>query len=96
MWAGVAARSGAWPALQGGVDAQQWRLLHQQLAQYTRAQAALQCALPHSVQVPDAIKRSDGMPLGKYHEGLSESEFLQMFKEMAGKNKVRGNVGCGC
>lgn len=48
------------------------------------------------MQVPDAIKRSDGMPLGKYHEGLSESEFLQMFKEMAGKNKVRGDAGCGC
>ena len=29
------------------------------------------------------------MPLGpKYHEGLTESEFLAMFKEMAGKNKV--------
>jgi len=27
--------------------------------------------------VPDAIKRTDGMPLGpKYHEGMTESEFL--------------------
>lgn len=41
------------------------------------------------LQVPAAIKRTDGMPLGKYHEGLTESEFLQMFKEMASKNKVR-------
>jgi glycine cleavage system pyridoxal-binding protein P len=40
--------------------------------------------------VPAAIKRTDGMPLGpKYHEGLTENEFLTMFKEMAGKNKVR-------
>ena len=50
--------------------------------------------------VPDAIKRTDGMPLGpKYHEGLTESEFLAMFKEMASKNKVGGGgrvVGCGC
>lgn len=31
--------------------------------------------------VPAAIKRTDGMPLGdKYHEGLTESEFLAMFK----------------
>lgn len=31
--------------------------------------------------VPAAIKRHDGMPLGpKYHEGLTESEFLAMFK----------------
>lgn len=44
-------------------------------------------------QVPEAIKRKDGMPLGpKYHEGLTESQFLDMFKEMAGKNKV-GVVG---
>lgn len=31
--------------------------------------------------VPAAIKRTDGMPLGdKYHDGLTESEFLAMFK----------------
>ena len=45
--------------------------------------------------MPEAIKRTDGMPLGKYHEGLTESEFLQHFKEMAGKNKVRRR-GQGC
>ncbi|KAL4447273.1 hypothetical protein ABPG77_007306 [Micractinium sp. CCAP 211/92] len=47
--------------------------------------------------VPAAIKRTDGMPLGdKYHEGLTESEFLAMFKEMAGKNKVfKSYIGMG-
>ena len=30
--------------------------------------------------VPKAIQRADGMPLGQYHEGLTESEFLAMFK----------------
>ncbi len=50
---------------------------------------ALQLHICCCFQVPEAIKRTDGMPLGKYHEGLTESEFLQHFKEMAGKNKVR-------
>lgn len=46
--------------------------------------------------MPAAIKRTDGMPLGpKYHEGLTESEFLAMFKEMASKNKVRNRVTVG-
>ena len=52
----------------------------------------LHCLLPLPclcLQVPKSIMRTDGMPLGpKYHEGLGESEFLAMFKEMAGKNKV--------
>jgi glycine dehydrogenase len=46
--------------------------------------------------VPDAIKRTDGMPLGKYHEGMSESEFLEHFKNMASKNKVfKSFIGMG-
>ncbi|EFJ42017.1 hypothetical protein VOLCADRAFT_107448 [Volvox carteri f. nagariensis] len=38
--------------------------------------------------VPKAIVRKDGMDLGKYHEGMTESQFLSYFKSMAGKNKV--------
>ena len=30
--------------------------------------------------VPKAIVRHDGMPLGKYHDGMCESEFLDYFK----------------
>jgi glycine dehydrogenase len=30
--------------------------------------------------VPASIVRKDGMDLGPYHEGLTESEFLKMFK----------------
>lgn len=30
--------------------------------------------------VPAAIRRKDGMKLGKYDEGMSESEFLEYFK----------------
>lgn len=33
-----------------------------------------------SATVPKPIQRSDGMPLGRYHEGMTESEFLAMFK----------------
>jgi glycine dehydrogenase len=46
--------------------------------------------------VPQSIKRTDGMPLGAYHEGLTESQFLSMFKEMASKNKLYKNyIGMG-
>jgi glycine dehydrogenase len=47
--------------------------------------------------VPAAIKRTDGMPLGdKYTHGMTESEFLAQFKEMAGKNKVlKSFIGMG-
>ena len=38
--------------------------------------------------VPTDIRRSGMMDMGKWTEPLSESEFLGMFKEMAGKNKV--------
>ena len=38
--------------------------------------------------VPTDIRRSGTMDMGKWTEPLSESEFLGMFKEMAGKNKV--------
>jgi glycine dehydrogenase len=30
--------------------------------------------------VPKAIRRSDGMGLGKYTEGMTESQFLDYFK----------------
>jgi glycine dehydrogenase len=30
--------------------------------------------------VPPAIRRTDSMPLGKYTEGMTESEFLDYFK----------------
>lgn len=30
--------------------------------------------------VPAAIRRHDGMPMGKYTEGMTESEFLEYFK----------------
>lgn len=30
--------------------------------------------------VPTAIRRKDGMPLGKYTEGMTESQFLEYFK----------------
>lgn len=30
--------------------------------------------------VPKAIVRKDGMNLGKYHEGMTESQFLEYFK----------------
>ncbi|KAG2495655.1 hypothetical protein HYH03_006255 [Edaphochlamys debaryana] len=38
--------------------------------------------------VPKSIVRRDGMNLGKYHEGMTESQFLAYFKDMASKNKV--------
>lgn len=33
--------------------------------------------------VPKSIVRTDGMDLGRYHEGYTENEFLQMFKWVA-------------
>lgn len=47
--------------------------------------------------VPKAIKRTDGMPLGpKYHEGMTEADFLAQFKEMASKNKIfKSYIGMG-
>jgi|TARA_B110000977_G_scaffold26146_2_gene32451 glycine dehydrogenase len=38
--------------------------------------------------VPTDIRRHDGMKMGEWTEPLSESEYLSMFKTMAGKNKV--------
>ncbi|GAX78132.1 hypothetical protein CEUSTIGMA_g5574.t1 [Chlamydomonas eustigma] len=38
--------------------------------------------------VPEAIRRKDGMLLGKYSIGMCESEFITYFKNMASKNKV--------
>ena len=47
--------------------------------------------------VPAAIRRKDGMDIGsKYNEGMTESEFLTKFKEMASKNKImRSYIGMG-
>lgn len=46
--------------------------------------------------VPKSIRRTDGMPLDQYHEGMTESEFLAMFKEMASRNKVnKSYIGMG-
>ena len=47
--------------------------------------------------VPQAIKRGDGMPLApKYHEGMTEGDFLASFKAMASKNKVlKSFIGMG-
>mmetsp|Transcript_10501 Transcript_10501/g.31532 ORF Transcript_10501/g.31532 Transcript_10501/m.31532 type:complete len:1043 (-) Transcript_10501:453-3581(-) len=46
--------------------------------------------------VPDAIRRSDGMKMGKYTDGMTESEFLEFFKNMASKNKVfKTYIGMG-
>lgn len=47
--------------------------------------------------VPTSIRRSDGMPLeAKYHEGMTEVEFLDQFKEMAAKNKLfKSYIGMG-
>jgi len=46
--------------------------------------------------VPAAIRRRDGMGMGKYTEGMTESQFLDYFKAMAGKNKVLKNfIGMG-
>ncbi|KAG2453334.1 hypothetical protein HYH02_001558 [Chlamydomonas schloesseri] len=46
--------------------------------------------------VPKAIVRKDGMNLGKYHDGMTESQFLEFFKAMASKNKVyKSFIGMG-
>ena len=46
--------------------------------------------------VPDAIKRTDGMPLDNMHEPLTESQFLSKFKAMASQNTVnRSFIGMG-
>jgi glycine dehydrogenase len=47
--------------------------------------------------VPDSIKRRDGMQLDpKYNKGMTESEFLDYFKNMASKNKVfKSFIGMG-
>ncbi|GAB4823399.1 hypothetical protein N2152v2_010445, partial [Parachlorella kessleri] len=46
--------------------------------------------------VPKAIVRKDGMDLGVYHEGMTESQFLKMFREMAEQNKVaKSYIGMG-
>lgn len=46
--------------------------------------------------VPAAIRRGDGMKMGKYTEGMTESEFLDYFKDMALKNQVYKNfIGMG-
>ncbi|KXZ51330.1 hypothetical protein GPECTOR_13g817 [Gonium pectorale] len=46
--------------------------------------------------VPKSIVRKDGMDLGKYHEGMTESQFLAYFKDMASKNKVlKSFIGMG-
>ncbi|KAJ9528359.1 hypothetical protein QJQ45_014338 [Haematococcus lacustris] len=46
--------------------------------------------------VPQAIKRTDGMEMGKYTPGMTESQFLDFFKAMASKNKLYKNfIGMG-
>ena len=47
--------------------------------------------------VPNSIKRKDGMPLGdKYHEGMTETAFLEQFRAMASKNKLlKSFIGMG-
>lgn len=46
--------------------------------------------------VPEAIRRHDGMKMGKYTDGMTESEFLDFFKAMASKNKVfKSYIGMG-
>ncbi|KAI8477420.1 MAG: glycine cleavage system, P protein [Monoraphidium minutum] len=46
--------------------------------------------------VPAAIRRGDGMDMGRYTAGMTENDFLEFFKEMAGKNKVYKNfIGMG-
>eukprot|EP00877_Chromochloris_zofingiensis_P000850 jgi/Chrzof1/10766/Cz05g11130.t1 len=46
--------------------------------------------------VPTTIRRSDGMDMGRYTEGMTESQFLDFFKEMALKNKVfKSYIGMG-
>ena len=48
--------------------------------------------------VPDNIKAPQALNLGSenYNRGYSETEFLDMFKKMAGKNKVFKNyLGTG-
>jgi len=42
--------------------------------------------------VPQAIRRRDGMPMGKYTEPFTEQAFLKYFKTMASKNVLRKNV----
>jgi len=46
--------------------------------------------------VPTAIRRKDGMEMGKYTKGMTESQFLDYFKAMASKNKVyKSYIGMG-
>ena len=46
--------------------------------------------------VPENIRLSKMMDMGEYTQPLTESEFLKMFKEMAGKNQVFTNyIGAG-
>ncbi|CAL5222662.1 g5059 [Coccomyxa viridis] len=46
--------------------------------------------------VPEAIRRHDRMNLGQYTDGLTESEFLVKFKQMASQNKVfKSYLGLG-
>jgi len=46
--------------------------------------------------VPTAIRKQDKMDMGKYNEPYTESGFLEMFKEMASKNKVfKSYIGMG-
>ncbi|KAG1676468.1 hypothetical protein FOA52_002288 [Chlamydomonas sp. UWO 241] len=46
--------------------------------------------------VPTAIRRTDGMSMGKYTDGMTESEFIEFFKAMASKNKVyKSYIGMG-
>jgi len=46
--------------------------------------------------VPEAIRRKDGMLMGSYTAGMTESQFLEYFKTMASKNKVNKSfIGMG-
>lgn len=46
--------------------------------------------------VPGSIVRPDNMEMGRYTDGMTESEFLDFFKNMAGKNKVlKSYIGMG-
>eukprot|EP00882_Tetradesmus_deserticola_P015163 GHRQ01016147.1.p1 GENE.GHRQ01016147.1~~GHRQ01016147.1.p1 ORF type:complete len:197 (+),score=54.56 GHRQ01016147.1:186-776(+) len=46
--------------------------------------------------VPKSIRRGDAMDMGRYSEGMTESEFLSFFKNMANKNQVfKSYIGMG-
>jgi glycine cleavage system pyridoxal-binding protein P len=43
--------------------------------------------------VPAAIRRKDGMPMGKYTAGMTESQFLEYFKWAGWRWRTEEGVG---